>query len=75
MKIDCGMTFHSNGAIYENIRHLNKLKKLNLGSNDQNKIGNSIGDGGCHAIFLNAMFLTNLLQLNLDCIKVRLNRL
>lgn len=67
MKIECKITSASSIVIKENIRCLNKLKEINFGGKNVNKIGNEyFQDSGCKSILRNAKYLSNLEKLNLE---------
>lgn len=66
MKIDCKITAESSAAIKEYLKCLNSLKEINLKSKIEDKVANKIGDEGLKAIFICAMYLTNLQRLNLN---------
>lgn len=65
IKIECGITSESSEVMNDNMKYLEKLKEINLGSKKYNKIDNKIGDGGCSAIFSNLKYLPNLEKLEL----------
>lgn len=52
--------------INDKIKYLGKLKELNLGSKNENEIGNRIEDEGFFGILNNAKYLKNLEKLYLQ---------
>lgn len=65
LKIDCEIRSKSGEVIKENIKYFKKLKKIDLGSKNEDKIDNLIEDRGYMAIINNSKYLSNLEILDL----------